>query len=64
MFKTIGIQGSLSTLLAPIKGIKTAFIYGSYAKSEDNAASDINLFIIGKINETNLISKINTLEKN
>ncbi|MCG2712767.1 MAG: nucleotidyltransferase domain-containing protein [Candidatus Omnitrophica bacterium] len=63
VFKTIGIQGSLSTLLSPIKGIKTAFIYGSYAKSEDNAASDIDLFIIGKIAEVNLISKINTLEK-
>ena len=63
VFKTIGIQGSLSALLSPIKGIKTAFIYGSYAKKEDNAASDINLFIVGKINENNLILKINSLEK-
>ncbi len=63
VFKTIGIQGSLSSILALIKGIKTAFIFGSYAKSEDNAGSDVDLFIIGKINENILISKINSLEK-
>jgi len=63
VFKTIGIQGTLSSLLSSFKSIKTAFIYGSYAKTEENAASDIDLFIIGKINETNLISKINSLEK-
>lgn len=63
VFKTIGIRGTLSNALSSLKGIGVAFIYGSYAKNQDNASSDIDLFIIGNIDENNLVSKINKLEK-
>jgi predicted nucleotidyltransferase len=63
VFKTVGIQGALSGILSPIHGIETAFIYGSYAKSQDNAGSDVDLFIIGDINEDALLPGINKLEK-
>lgn len=62
-FKTVGIQGTLSKELSLIKGIQTAFIYGSYAKNQANASSDIDLFIIGDIDENALIEKVNRLEK-
>ena len=63
VFKTIGIQGALSKLLSSLKGIETAFIYGSYAKNENDAKSDVDLFIIGNVDEEWLIPKINKLEK-
>ncbi|MFH1846532.1 MAG: nucleotidyltransferase domain-containing protein [Candidatus Omnitrophota bacterium] len=62
-FKTIGIQNALAEILSPFDGIKTAFIYGSYAKNAANANSDIDLFIIGSINEDSLLPSINKLEK-
>lgn len=63
VFKTVGIKGLLIKALSDIKEIEAAFIYGSYAKSQDNAKSDIDLFIIGNIDENELISKIDSIEK-
>ena len=63
VFKTVGIQGALSNLLSSINGIEAAFIYGSYAKNEDNAKSDVDFFIIGNIDEDSLLSEINKLEE-
>ncbi len=63
VFKTIGIKGLLKDAFTEIKGIETAFIYGSFAKNEENAKSDIDLFIIGKVNEDKLVTKIGKLEK-
>ena len=63
VFKTVGIQGALARLLTSIQGIETAFIYGSYAKSEANTKSDVDLFIIGTVDEDSLLPEINKLEK-
>jgi len=63
VFKTVGIQGALSELLSSLKGIETAFIYGSYANNEANAKSDVDLFIIGSIDEDSLLPRINKLEE-
>ncbi|MCK4809699.1 MAG: nucleotidyltransferase domain-containing protein [Candidatus Omnitrophica bacterium] len=62
-FKTVGVQGALLEKLSAIKGIYTAFIYGSYAKNQANVSSDIDLFIVGEIDENALIKNINKLEK-
>lgn len=61
--KTVGVEGLLRGTISKIKGIEIAFIYGSFAKGEEKAASDIDLFIIGRINEDELISKLNKLEE-
>jgi len=63
VFKTIGIQGSLKEILGRMKGVETAFVYGSFAKHEETVRSDIDLFIIGKIDEDRLLREINKLEK-
>ena len=60
--KTIGVQGRLKKELEKIKGIKQAFIFGSFAKNKENSLSDIDLMVIGKVNEDLLISKISKLE--
>lgn len=43
--------------------MEVAFIYGSLAKNEENAASDIDLFVIGKSDEDKLVMKLGRLEK-
>jgi predicted nucleotidyltransferase len=61
--KTVGIEGSLKEILLKIGGIKYAFIFGSFAKKRESAASDVDLFLIGKFNEDKLIEKIDNFEK-
>jgi predicted nucleotidyltransferase len=49
ILKTFGLADVLRSSLKPItKQIQIAFIYGSIAKQEDTAKSDIDLMIIGK----------------
>lgn len=61
--KTIGVQGLLKEHLSSLKNIKTAFIYGSFARNKQIISSDIDLFLIGKIDENQVLEKITHLEK-
>lgn len=61
--KTIGINGVLKDAIVKIKGIEKAFIYGSFAQDSEHATSDIDLFILGSINEDHLIREINKAEE-
>jgi len=63
ILKTSGAPRMLKESLKKIKGIECAFIYGSFAKDEEKEASDIDLFIIGKVDEGKLIDEANKLEK-
>ena len=53
----------LRELVGKVKGIETAFIYGSFAKNSENAASDIDIFVVGNPDEDTLIREINNAEK-
>jgi len=58
-FKSVGIAEALKEDLKE-KRIKIAFIYGSYAKGEENLLSDIDLMVIGDISSkelSNILSK-------
>ncbi|HHD92402.1 MAG TPA: hypothetical protein ENL06_02130 [Candidatus Portnoybacteria bacterium] len=61
--KTIGVEGLMKNNFKRIKGIKIAFIFGSYAKQEEDSLSDIDLMIIGNPDEDTLIAKISKIEK-
>jgi predicted nucleotidyltransferase len=63
VFKTIGIQGLLREILGRMRGIEVAFIYGSFAQHEETGKSDIDLLIIGKIDENKVLRELNKLEK-
>ena len=54
--KSFGIARALKDVLEGVEGIKEAFIYGSFAKGEVDAQSDIDLFIIGDV-DYNVLSK-------
>ncbi|MCD6093934.1 MAG: nucleotidyltransferase domain-containing protein [Candidatus Omnitrophica bacterium] len=62
IFKTIGIKGSIKEILEEIKGVRFAFIYGSYAKAKENYISDIDLVIIGNPDEDELIKRLDKVE--
>jgi predicted nucleotidyltransferase len=61
--KTVGVEGSLRKELSSVKGIKTAFIYGSFAAKREKSGSDIDLMIIGNPDGSALNEKIAGLEK-
>jgi len=62
-FKTTGAQARLKKALETIKNIETAFIFGSFAKGDEDSISDIDLMIIGNPDENLLIPGISRIEK-
>jgi predicted nucleotidyltransferase len=61
---TVGIVPTLKSALHQVPGIDKAYLYGSFAKNEADAASDIDLLIIGQPDASNLLKEISRLEKN
>lgn len=61
-FKTTGIEGTLKKEIKKIKGIKKAFIYGSFAQGKEKASSDVDVFVVGAIDEDELIDMLSSLE--
>lgn len=61
--KTIGLEFKIKKCLEPITGIKEAFIFGSFAKEKEHSSSDIDLMIIGSVDEDILIPRISKTEE-
>lgn len=60
--KTIGIEAELKKLVSKLPGLKFAFIFGSYVKKDFKADSDLDICLIGNIDESKLIKKLRLLE--
>ncbi|GEM_PF-158784 len=60
---TVGIVPTLKSALHRVRGIDQAHLYGSFAKNEADAASDIDLFIVGQPDPENLAAEVRKLEK-
>lgn len=63
VFKTTGVQGAMKASLSRLKGVKAAFIYGSYAKGAEKEDSNINLMVVGQANITELNDMVMGLEE-
>src|SRR5215471_7982541 len=62
--KTIGIFGVLRSAIHPLsKRIVAAFVYGSVAREEETAQSDVDLMVIGKATLEEVLSRLSTAEK-
>jgi predicted transcriptional regulator with HTH domain len=61
--KTVGFEGAIKKALSGINGILFAFIYGSFASERQNTSSDIDLVIIGDIDEQKLLLAVSELQK-
>ena len=63
IYKTEGVVKFIKDAVPTIKGVKVAFIYGSFAKGDERNDSDVDIFLIGEnIDEGKLISVINDIE--
>jgi predicted nucleotidyltransferase/predicted transcriptional regulator with HTH domain len=60
---SIGIEPSLRDALERIEGIESAWLYGSFANGDVDAASDIDLLLIGRPLHTQLASELRSAEK-
>jgi predicted nucleotidyltransferase len=60
--KTEGVQGTLKELVDKSPGIKTAFIYGSFAKNKAAKTSDIDLVVAGKFSNSKFLDLIRAAE--
>jgi predicted nucleotidyltransferase len=61
--KTIGAVPLISHSLRKINGIDEAYLYGSFARSQQDAASDIDVLIIGNPNDEVLAQAVRKLER-
>lgn len=64
MLKTAGLVDVLRELLGPLEGrIVSAFVYGSIARSEELAESDIDLMVIGEASRFELTKTLQEAEQ-
>lgn len=63
VFKTVGVLGSLREIFQSVGGVAYCFIYGSFARNEEISISDIDLVIVGDVDEDVIIKKLDRLEQ-
>jgi len=62
--KTIGVFSVLRSALQPLsKQIVVAFVYGSVAREEETAQSDVDLMVVGQATLDEVLSRLSTIEK-
>jgi predicted nucleotidyltransferase len=62
--KTVGIFSVLRSALHPLaKRVLVAFVYGSVARKEETAQSDVDLLVVGKATLEEVLSRLSTVEK-
>ncbi len=64
VIKTIGVVDSLRQALLPLRErIRAAFIFGSIARGDEHAASDVDLMVIGDVSLADVVDVIRTAEQ-
>jgi len=61
--KTLGIEVELKKELSRIDDISFAFLFGSYVKGGFKSDSDIDLFIIGEVDEDQVFKAVQKVEE-
>lgn len=60
--KTEGVGKTIGDNLAKLGEIEAAFIYGSFARGEERLCSDVDMVVVGRVQEEKLIELIRRLE--
>ena len=63
VLKTIGLEHILKEALQKVQGLKQAYLFGSYAKDQMDAASDIDLLAVGNHDTLELQKEISGIQK-
>jgi predicted nucleotidyltransferase len=61
--KTVGAAPAISRSLKKIDGIDEAYLYGSFASNQQDAASDIDVLVIGNPSDEVLAQAVSKLER-
>lgn len=61
--KTLGAAPLLAQALGKIEGIEEAYLYGSFARDLQDAASDVDVLLIGSPDQKTLAEAVRKLEK-
>lgn len=61
--KTEGAAAALKRSITPLGDIQAAFIYGSFARGEAGPSSDIDIIIVGTVDEDTLIAAVRGVER-
>ena len=60
--KTVGLEYKLKELVSVLPKLEYAFIFGSIAKGKEYGDSDIDLLLIGEVDQNFLVEKISKLQ--
>lgn len=60
--KTNGLEKRFGSILAGFPGVKEAYIYGSFARNQMDAASDIDILAVGSHSTLELAKALNRLQ--
>jgi predicted nucleotidyltransferase len=61
--KTVGVVPLIAQSLKKIEGMREAYLYGSFARNQQDVASDIDVLIIGAPREEILAEAVRKLER-
>jgi predicted nucleotidyltransferase len=61
--KTVGVEARLRDALTGLAGLEEAFLFGSYARGDDRATSDLDLMVIGRVNQEELSERLTDVER-
>jgi predicted nucleotidyltransferase len=62
--KTVGVFQLLGSALAPFaKRVSLAFVYGSMARQDENAGSDVDLMIVGDVTLDEILTQLAPVER-
>ncbi|MBU0502083.1 MAG: nucleotidyltransferase domain-containing protein, partial [Candidatus Margulisbacteria bacterium] len=62
--KTFGVETVLKEELSKVSNIVFAFLFGSYVKGGFRSGSDIDLFVIGEVDEDHIFKAVQKVESN
>jgi len=63
VIKTVGLGDAIRVKLTKLGGVKYALIFGSFASGEEVAESDIDLLMIGDVDEEQMVETVRNLEE-
>jgi predicted nucleotidyltransferase len=63
VYGTVGLGDYLADRLKDSKQVELAFVYGSVARDEETPKSDIDLFVVGEVDEDDLHEVVSQVEK-
>lgn len=60
--RTVGIVAQLTKILERERGVRYAFVFGSYSRGDDDVRSDIDVFIVGELHGHALLKSLEQLQ--